>query len=76
MYSMLLYTVHHMYRTAWSNIVATSHVWLLAFEMWKVYLRNKIFYLSNSMWLEAALEDSTDIEHFHCLRKFCWTVLF
>lgn len=27
-YSMLLYTVHHMYRTAWSNIVATSHVWL------------------------------------------------
>lgn len=36
MYSMLLYTVHHMYRTAWSNIVATSHVWLLAFEMWKV----------------------------------------
>lgn len=62
--------------TVLSNIVATSHVWLLAFEMWKVYLRNKIFYLSNSMWLEAALEDSTDIEHFHCLRKFCWTVLF
>lgn len=50
------------------NTVATSYMWLLVFEMFKVW-KNKFFNLNDYMWLVAAVVYSTGIQHYHHLRE-------